>query len=64
MGRGRKEGEMTSMEAGYLYSGKEANSWPNDQAEHERDQSGFIFKGRFLEAKREMLVRRDVLCNL
>ena len=55
---------MPSMEAGYLYSGKEANSWPNDQAEHERDQSGFIFKGRFLEAKREMLVRRDVLCNL
>ena len=34
---------------------------PNDQAEHERDQGGFIFKGRFVEAIRETLVRRDVL---
>ena len=24
---------MTSTEVGYLYSGKEGDSWPNDQAE-------------------------------
>ena len=27
------------------------------QAEHKRNQGGFIFKGRFVEAIREMLVR-------
>ena len=32
-----------------------------DQAELKRDQGGFIFKGRFVEAIREMLVRWDVL---
>ena len=32
------------------------NSQPNDQAEHKWDQGGFIFKGRFVEAIREMLV--------
>ena len=50
------------MEVGYLYSGKEGgNSQPKDQAELKRDQGGFIFKGRFVEAIREMLVRWDVL---
>ena len=44
------------MEVGYLYSGKE--EW---QAECKRGQGGFIFKGRFVEAIRETLVRWDVL---
>ena len=30
----------------------------------ERDQGGSIFLGRFVEAIREMLVRRDILGNL
>ena len=37
---------------------------PNDQAEHERDQGGFRFKGRFVEAIRETLVRRDSLVEM
>ena len=40
------------------------DSRPNDQAEHKRDQGGFISKGRFVEAIRETLVRQDVLGNL
>ena len=39
-GRGRK-GKMASTEVGYLYSGKEGDSWPNDQAEH-REGSGSL----------------------
>ena len=39
-------------------------SLTNDQAESARDQGSFIFKGRFVEAIRETLVRRDVLGNL
>ena len=38
-----------------------AGSQTNEQAECEGDQGGFIFKGRFVEVIREMLVRRDVL---
>ena len=30
--QGRKEGETTSTELGYLYSGKEGDSRPNNQA--------------------------------
>ena len=37
------------------------DSQPNDQAEHERGQGGFIFKGRFMETIRETLVRQDIL---
>ena len=40
---------------------RRGDSRPNDQAEHEMDQGGFIFKGRFVEAIREMLDRQDVL---
>jgi len=40
---------------------RRGGSWPSDQAEPERDQGGFIFKGRFVEVIREMLVRWDVL---
>ena len=40
------------------------DSWPNKQAKCERDQGGFIFKGRFVEVIREMLLRRDILGNL
>ena len=40
---------------------RRGGSRPNDLAEQERDQGGFMFKGRFVEAIREMLVRRDVL---
>ena len=36
---------------------RRGGSRPNDLAEQERDQGGFIFKGRFVEAIREMLVR-------
>ena len=35
------------METGYLYSAMVGDSWSKDQAE--RDQGGFIFKGRFVE---------------
>ena len=49
------------MEVVYLYSGKEGSSQPKDQAEPERDQGGFIFKGRFVEVIRETLVRQVVL---
>ena len=34
---------------------RRGGSQPSDQAEPERDQGGFIFKGRFVEAIREML---------
>ena len=37
-----------------------AGSQTNEQAECEGDQGGFIFKGRFMEAIRETLVRWDV----
>ena len=40
------------------------DSRPNNQTESERDQGGFILKGRFVEAIRETLVRRDVLGTL
>ena len=40
---------------------RRGGSRPNDLAEQERDQGGFIFNGRFVEAIRETLVRRDVL---
>ena len=43
---------------------RRGDSRPNDQAEHERDQGGFIFKGRCVEAIRETVVRRDVWGNL
>ena len=43
---------------------RRGDSQPNNQAECERDQGGFIFKGRFVEAIRETLVRQDVLGNL
>ena len=39
-------------------------SLTNDQAESARDRGGFIFKGKFVEAIRETLVRRDILGNL
>ena len=40
------------------------DSRPDDQAERERDQGGFMFKRRFVEAIREMVVRRDALGTL
>ena len=40
---------------------RRGGSQPSDQAEPERDQGGFIFKGRFVEAIRETLVRQDVV---
>ena len=40
---------------------RRGGSQPKEQAEPEREQGGFIFKGRFVEVIREMLVRRDVL---
>ena len=49
------------MEVGDLYSGKKGRQSASDPAEPERDQGGFIFKGRFVEVIREMLVRRVVL---
>ena len=52
---------MTSTEVGDLYSGKKGRQSASDPAEPERDQGGFIFKGRFVEAIRETLVRQDVL---
>ena len=39
---------------------RRGGSRPIDQAEPERDQGGFIFKGRFVETIRETFVRRDV----
>ena len=42
---------------------RRGGSQPNDLAEQERDQGGFIFKGRFVETIREMFVRQDVLGN-
>ena len=40
---------------------RRGGSRPKEQAEPEREQGGFIFKGRFVEVIREMLVRWDVL---
>ena len=40
---------------------RRGGSRPKDQAEPERDQGSFIFKGSFVEVIREMLVRQDVL---
>ena len=39
---------------------RRGDSGSNDQAERERDQGGFMFKGRFVEAIREMVVRQDL----
>ena len=51
-----EERKMTSMETGYLYSGKEG--WQsNDKAECMRDQRGFILRRGFAEAIGEDLVR-------
>ena len=43
---------------------RRGDSESNDQAERERDQGGFMFKGRFVEAIREMVVKWDVLGSL
>ena len=43
---------------------RRGDSESNDQAERERDQGGFMFKGRFVEAIREMVVKWDVLGTL
>ena len=43
---------------------RRGDSESNDQAERERDQGGFMFKGRFVEAIRETLFMRDILDNL
>ena len=43
---------------------RRGGSRPSDQAEPERDQGGFIFKGRFVEVIREMLVRWDSLVEM
>ena len=43
---------------------RRGSSQPKDLAEPERDQGGFIFKGRFVEAIRETLVRRDSLVEM
>jgi len=43
---------------------RRGGSRPKEQAEPERDQGGFIFKGRFVEAIRETLVRRDSLVEM
>ena len=47
-----------------FFQARRGVSWPSDQAEPERDQGGFIFKGRFVEAIRETLVRRDSLVEM
>ena len=49
---------MTFIRAG------RGDSQPDDQAERERDQGGFMFKGRFVEAIRETVVSRDGLRTL
>ena len=43
---------------------RRGDSESNDQAERERDQGGFMFKGRFVEAIREMVVKWDVVGSL
>ena len=48
------------MEVTFIQT-RRGESGPNNQAEWERGQGGFIFKERFVEA---MLARRDVLGNL
>ena len=42
-----------------MIQARRGDSRPNDQAE--RDQGGFIFKGRFVDVIRATLVRGDVL---
>ena len=57
-----ERGKTTSKEVGYLYSGKEgATVGLTTRLSAERDQGGSIFIGRFVEAIRETLIRRDVL---
>ena len=51
-----ERGKTTSTEVGYLFQARRGDSWPKDQAEHKRNQRGFIFKGRFVEETRETLV--------
>ena len=61
------KGKTTSTEVGYFYSGKEQPCLNKrtvslrTRLSAERDQGGSIFIGRFVEARREMLIRRDVL---
>ena len=43
---------------------RRGGSRPKEQAEPEREQGGFIFKGRFVEVIRETLVRRDSLVEM
>lgn len=57
-----EKGKTTSTEVGYLYSGKEgATVSLTTRLSAERDQGGSIFIGRFVEAIRKMLIRRDGL---
>ena len=37
----------------FIYT-RRGDSQPNNQAEHAKDQGGFIFKGRFVETIREV----------
>ena len=56
--RGPQPRQVTFIQA------RSGGGQPNDQAERQRDQGGFIFKGRFVEAIRETVVRWNVLGNL
>ena len=44
----------------FIYT-RRGDSQPNNQAEHARDQGGFIFKGTFVETIREVF--SQALCN-
>ena len=62
-GEAEKERRPQQKQVTFIQA-RRGNSRPNTRLSAERDQGGFILIGRFVEAIREMSVRRDILSIL
>lgn len=56
----RKEDDLKGDRLPFIQA-KRGDSWPNDRAEHARDEGGFIFKGRFAEVIAEVFSQAGIL---
>ena len=63
-GRGRKRKDDLNRSRLLLFRQVGATVGLTTRLSAERDQGSFMFKGRFVEAIRETLVRWDILGNL
>ena len=59
--RGNEERKTTSAETGYLIQARRGDCRSNDQAEHLRDQGGFVFKGSFCRSYTGRFIQVGVL---